>query len=121
MKSDCLKLTIYYGELDRARGGFLADALVDVFARHALQTSLVMRGIVGFGIKHRLRTDRLLTLSEDLPLVSVAVDTRERVEAALRDVEALDFEGLVTLERARMLTGGSTGSSSPRTSPRRRS
>ena len=34
-----------------------------------------MRGVEGFGAKHHLRTDRLLTLSEDLPLVSVAVDT----------------------------------------------
>ena len=102
MNDDSLKLTIYYGERDRAEGGFLADALVDVFARHQLQTSLVMRGIAGFGAKQRLRTDRLLTLSEDLPLVSVAVDTRERIQAALADIDALRFDGLVTLERARL-------------------
>ncbi len=54
---------------------FLADALAGIFARHELQASLVMRGVQGFGVKHHLRTDRLLTLSEDLPLVSVAVDT----------------------------------------------
>ena len=37
-----------------------------------------MRGVAGFGVKHHLHTDRLLTLSEDLPIVSVAVDTRRR-------------------------------------------
>ena len=105
MNDDCLKLTLYYGERDRAGGGFLADALVDVFARHELQTSLVMRGSAGFGAKQHLRTDRLLTLSEDLPLVSVAVDTRERIQAALADLDALRIDGLVTLERARMLPG----------------
>ena len=61
-----------------------------------------MRGSTGFGVKHHLHTDRLLTLSEDLPLVSVAVDARARIEAALREVAALAFDGLVTLERARM-------------------
>ncbi len=66
----------YFGERDRANGGFLADAFADIYARHDVQTSLVMRGIEGFGAKQHLRTDRLLTLSEDLPLVSVAVDTR---------------------------------------------
>jgi PII-like signaling protein len=101
---DSLKLTIYYGERDRTEAGFVADTLADVFARHQLQTSLVMRGIAGFGAKQRLRTDRLLTLSEDLPLVSVAVDARERIQAALADVDLLRFDGLVTLERARMLT-----------------
>jgi PII-like signaling protein len=102
---DCLKLTIYFGERDRAGGGFLADALTDIYARHRLQTSLVMRGVEGFGVKHHLRTDRLLTLSEDLPLVSVAVDRSDRIEAALTEVEALRFDGLVTLERARILAG----------------
>ena len=80
MSQDCLKLTIYFGEPDRADGRYLADALTDIYARHELQTSLVMRGVEGFGVKHHLHTDRLLTLSEDLPLVSVAVDRRPRIE-----------------------------------------
>jgi PII-like signaling protein len=105
VNEDCLKLTMYFGERDRAGGGFLADALSDIYARHTLQTSLVLRGVEGFGAKQHLRTDRLLTLSEDLPIVSVAVDTRERIQAALADVNRLRFHGLVTLERARMLTG----------------
>ena len=105
MNEDCLKLTAYFGERDRAHDRWLADALIDIYARHELATSLVMRGIEGFGVKQHLHTDRLLTLSEDLPLVSVAVDTRDRIEAALPAVKALAFDGLVTLERARLLTG----------------
>jgi PII-like signaling protein len=100
--SDALKLTTYFGERDRAGERFLADALVDVYARHRLRASLVMRGVEGFGVKHHLHTDRLLTLSEDLPMVSVAVDLRARVEAALDEVVALSGDGLITLERARM-------------------
>jgi PII-like signaling protein len=101
---DCLKLTVYHGERDRADGGLLADALVDVFARHELQTSVVLRGSAGFGAGQHLRTDRLLSLSEDLPLVSVAVDDRRRIEAVLPELDALRIDGLVTLERARLLT-----------------
>ena len=104
MNADCLKLTAYFGERDRAHGGWLADALIGVFARHRLQTSLIMRGVEGFGAKQHLHTDRLLTLSEDLPLVTVAVDDRARIEAALPEITALEFDGLVTLERARLLT-----------------
>jgi PII-like signaling protein len=105
VNQDCLKLTIYFGERDRVGRSFLADAFTDIYARHELQTSLLLRGVEGFGIKHHLRTDRLLTLSEDLPLVSVAVDTRARIEVVLAEVRQLRFDGLVTLERARMLTG----------------
>jgi PII-like signaling protein len=110
---DCLKLTAYFGERDRAGGGFLADVFTEVFARHELQTSLLMRGVEGFGVKQHLHTDRLLTLSEDLPLVSVAVDTRPRIEAALAEIDRLRFSGLVTLERAWMLTGRSTPAALP--------
>jgi PII-like signaling protein len=102
---DCLKLTTYFGEHDRAGGRFLADALFDVYERHALEVSVLLRGAEGFGAKHRLQTQRLLSLSEDLPLVSVAVDRRERIEAALDEVTALAPHGLITLERARMLSG----------------
>jgi PII-like signaling protein len=104
VNADCLKLTTYYGERDRAGRAFLADALSDIYARRELAVSLVLRGVDGFGAKHRLRTDRLLTLSEDLPLVSVAVDTRARIEAAVAEVAALRFDGLVTLERAQIVT-----------------
>jgi PII-like signaling protein len=99
---DSLKLTIYFGENDSAGGTLLADALLGAFGRHRLETSVLLRGAEGFGIKHRLHSQRLLTLSEDLPLVALAVDTSDRIEAALDDVGELVGDGLVTLERARL-------------------
>ena len=105
MSEDALKLTVYHGERDRIGGQFLADALAEVFASHALRVSVVMRGATGFGPAAHLRTDRLLTLSEDLPIVSAAVDSAERIEAVLDEVAALAFSGLVTLERVRLVPG----------------
>src|SRR5690242_20633879 len=105
MIEDCLKLTTYFGERQRAGGRFLADAQLDLYGRAGIATSVLLRGAEGFGWKHHLRSDRLLSLSEDLPLVSVAVDTRVRVEAVLEELRSVQRSGLVTLERARMLTG----------------
>ena len=105
MNDDCLKLTTYFGERHRTDDRFVADALLDLYGRKEVETSVMLRGAEGFGLKHHLRTDRLLTLSEDLPLVSVAVDTRTRIEALLDEVMAIKRHGLITLERARMLTG----------------
>ena len=48
----------------------------------------------------------VLSLSEDLPVVSVAVDARARIEAALERVLELQRRGLITLERAELLSGG---------------
>ena len=105
MNGDCLKLTTYFGERDRTDDAFVADTLLDLYGRRAVAVSVLLRGAAGFGVKHHLRTDQLLTLSEDLPLVSVAVDTRERINAVLEEVQAIKRRGLLTLERARMLSG----------------
>jgi PII-like signaling protein len=105
MLGDGLRLAVYVGERDRVGGRLLADALLDVYARHRLRTSVLLRGIEGFGIKHRLHTDRLLTLSEDLPLLALALDTPARIEAVLDEVRALSRHGAITLERARLASG----------------
>ncbi len=105
MTEDCLKLTTYFGERHRIDGQFLADAQVDLFGRHGVASSILLRGVEGFGLKHHMRSDRLLSLSEDLPVVSVAIDTRPRVEAVLDELRTVQHSGLITLERARMLRG----------------
>jgi PII-like signaling protein len=102
---DCLKLTSYFGERHRAGGVFVADALLDLYGRSEVAASVLLRGTEGFGLRQHVRSDRSLTLSEDLPLVALAVDTRPRIEAVLPRVVALTSPGLVTLERARLLDG----------------
>ena len=105
MIEDALKLTAHFGARDRAGGGLLADALIDVCERHAVRASALFGGIEGFGIKHRLQTERLLTLSEDLPMVVVAVDARERMEAVLDEVRELNLNGVTAVEQAQLITG----------------
>jgi PII-like signaling protein len=106
VNDDCLKLTIHFGESDRVGRRLLSDALIDTFERQGLQAAVLMRAVEGFGMKHRLHTDRLLSLSDDLPLVAVAVDERQRIEAVLPEVTELLAGGLITLERARLLHDG---------------
>lgn len=102
---DALKLTTYFGERDRAGGRLLGDALIERFAAHRVQAGVLLRPIAGFGAHHRLHTERLLSLSEDLPVVAEATGGPERIEALLADVLVLRERGLVTLERARLLNG----------------
>jgi PII-like signaling protein len=58
----------------------------------------VLRGIEGFGASSHIHTTRLLSLSEDLPLVIVIVDARERVDAFLPQLDELISEGLVVVD-----------------------
>jgi PII-like signaling protein len=100
-----IKLTTYFSERDRSGDRFLADALFDVYEHHEIHTSVLLRGVEGFGQHHHLQTDRLLTLSENLPAVSIAIDTRARVERALPEILNVTSHGLISLERAELVSG----------------
>ena len=98
-----LKLSVFFGERDVVDGRFLAERIIAEAERAGVGGAIMMRGVEGFGIKHRRRTDRLLTLSEDLPVVAIAVGEAGPVEAAAASIGRIDFDGLVTLERLRLL------------------
>lgn len=105
MSTESLKLTVYFGERDRQDGRLTSDALLDLHERHRVEAAILLRATEGFGIKHRLHTQRLLTLSEDLPLISVAVDQAGVIEPLAREAQQLVVGGgLVTLERTRLVT-----------------
>jgi PII-like signaling protein len=104
--TDYLKLTTYFGERLRSEDRFLADALLDLYGRSAVATSVMLRGIASFGPHHQLRSDQLLSMSEDPPIAVAAVDRADVIAPLADQVVAMTSRGLVTLERARM-SGGS--------------
>jgi PII-like signaling protein len=62
-----------------------------------------MRGIMGFGPSSKLHTDRFVELSMDLPIVIECIETEERIEAILPELDEMLGGGLITLERARVI------------------
>jgi PII-like signaling protein len=104
MSQRFVKLTSYFGERDRVARRLLADELLDIYTEQRVRASILLRGSEGFGRLHHLHTDRLLSLSEDLPVVSIALQRHAEVEALLARVLAVKRRGLITLERARVLS-----------------
>jgi PII-like signaling protein len=106
--TELLTLTVYFGESDRVGGALLSDALLDAFAEQRVRASVLLRGVEGFGLNQTIRTDRFLSLSEDLPLLAQAVDEPARIDALLPRVGQLLDNGLVTIERARAVDDATT-------------
>lgn len=100
-----LKLDVYFGESLTSGRRLASDALMECFASHGLEVAALYRGIEGFGIGRRTHTERFPDISSDLPLLAEAVDTRERIEGVLPDVDAIIDKGLVTLEHSRLAVG----------------
>jgi PII-like signaling protein len=63
-----------------------------------LAGATVLHGVEGFGATSVIHTTRILSLSEDLPVVIIIVDSHDRIAAFLPQLDELVSEGLVILD-----------------------
>ena len=109
MSEGYLHLSAHFGERQRAGSVFVAEDLLDLFTDWGVASSVMLRGIAGFGARHILRSDRSLSLSEDPPVVVTAVDVASTIQAVLGDVTGVVRRGLVTVQPAVLLSADSAG------------
>ena len=83
----------------------LYEALVLRAREEGLWGATVLRGTLGFGKHSRLHAAKLLEASTDLPVIVEIVDTEARIQAFLPQVDQRLTEGLVTMEKVRILRG----------------
>lgn len=96
-------LRIFVGESDKVGHHPLYEAIVLKAREAGLAGATVLRGVMGFGKNSILHTTKILRLSEDLPMVIEIVDSLEKVEAFLPELDAMITDGLVTLEKVKVL------------------
>ena len=96
--SSAKRITVFIGEYDRYQHRSLADAILERAREEGLAGATLVRGIEGFGPSGRLKTTRLLSSSDDLPLIIEIVDDAHRIDRFLPIVDGMVSEGLVTVE-----------------------
>ena len=103
---DAVLLRIFIGESDRWEQKPLYEAIVLRARELHLAGATVLRGPMGFGKSSRLHTAKILRLSTDLPLVIEIVDSEERINAFLPELQKMVGGGLVTLENVKAIHYG---------------
>ena len=96
-------LRIFIGESDRWHGQPLSEAIVRRARELGLAGATVLRGLEGFGAHSRIHTSSILRLSQDLPIVVEIVDKPERIEAFLPVLDEMVHEGMITVEKVRVI------------------
>jgi PII-like signaling protein len=98
-----LLLRIFIGEQDTYQGKPLYQQIVLKARELGLAGATVTRGIMGFGPDSRIHTAKLLRLSEDLPIVIEVVDSEEYINRLLPFLDETVHEGMITLEKVRII------------------
>jgi uncharacterized protein len=90
-----VRLSIFVGEGDLWHHKPLYAEIVHRAHQAGLAGATVVRGLEGFGASSRIHTPHLFRLSEDLPLLIVIVDSSDRIDQFLPQLDDLDISGLV--------------------------
>jgi PII-like signaling protein len=96
-------MRIFIGESDRYNHRPLYEALVELLRREGFAGATVLRGICGFGANRVYHTQKLLDLSADLPMVIEVVDSQEKINAIMPQIDAMMGGGMITLEKATVI------------------
>ena len=81
----------------------LHEAIVEMLRKEGFSGATVLRGVGGFGGSSVYHTDKLLRMSQDLPIILEVIDTSERIEQILPRLDEMVDGGLITLEKVRVI------------------
>jgi len=97
------RIRIFIGEAETWHGKPLSSHLLDLASQHRVLAATVQRGIEGFGPEHHLSTERIVDISDNLPIIVEMIDTTEHIEPLLTQLDALVQRGVITVTSVEIL------------------
>ena len=96
-------MRMHIGESDKWHGKPLHEAIVMLLRKEGFSGATVLRGVSGYGGSSVYHTDKLLRLSQDLPIIVEVIETQERIDQLLPCMDEMVEGGLITLEKVRVI------------------
>jgi uncharacterized protein len=96
-------MRIHIGESDKWKGKPLHEAIVTLLRQEGFSGATVLRGVGGYGGSSVYHTDKLLRLSQDLPIVLEVIEDQARIDQILPRLDEMVEGGLITLEKVRVI------------------
>jgi PII-like signaling protein len=90
-------LRVYVDEDDKWEDEPLSEAIVKKLRMMDIAGATVYRGIMGYGAQHRVHKSGFLGLSHNLPVMISTIDTSEKINKAISELDEMVDEGLIVL------------------------
>ena len=103
IEGERMLMRIHIGESDKWHGKSLHEAIVELLRKEGFSGATVLRGVAGFGGSSVYHTDKILRMSQDLPIILEVIDAAERIEKILPRLDEMVDGGLITLEKVRVI------------------
>ncbi|MFI7190089.1 DUF190 domain-containing protein [Nocardia nova] len=98
-----LRLQILVGEDDMWHHHPVYHEIVRRAREAGLAGATVLRGCEGFGGHSVIHTNRLLDLTEDLPVVVVIIDAEDRIRQFLPQLDDIVTDGTVLIDEVQVI------------------
>ena len=93
-----VKVTLYLADGVTRHGVPVYASVLDFLFNNGIAGATVLKGVAGFGAQHRMHSAHLLDISDHLPVLVKVVDTREKIDAILPQLQELTGSGFIEVE-----------------------
>jgi PII-like signaling protein len=91
----------------------LVDEIIHRAHRTGLAGASAFRGVEGFGASQLVHTSRILDLSDKLPMMVLMVDSHDKIEDFLAQLDDLEIGGVITVDEVEIV-GSELAGADPR-------
>jgi PII-like signaling protein len=101
-----VKVTIYLSDGAKHHGVPVYTAILDFLFHSGIAGATAVKGIAGFGAAHRLHSANILDISDQLPVKIEFIESREKVNEILPQLEMRAGSGLIEIQETTIIVPG---------------
>jgi PII-like signaling protein len=103
-----VKVTLYLSDGAKHHGVPVYASILDFLFKSGIAGATVTKGVAGFGAKHHLHSAHILEISDHLPIKVEFIETREKVDAVMQELEKRCGCGLIEVNETTIIVPART-------------
>ena len=98
-----VKVTLYMSDTAKHHGVPVYTSVLDFLFKQGVAGATAVKGVAGFGAKHRIHAAHILEISDHLPIRIEFIDTKEKVDAIMDELQNRCGCGLIEVQETNII------------------